>query len=148
MELDMRPYTKEGLARQQRQQQQKRTPNAEGEQARPPRQAASSSHNNDGGDANEPGASAEKAGRCGGGCSAERGGDAEPEEEEAYPDAYYQYKLAGVLVHMGTADSGHYYSYIKRRDAQVCTAGLALRVRERVEVVLARGLEGRREEGI
>ncbi|CAN0456448.1 unnamed protein product, partial [Scytosiphon promiscuus] len=38
---------------------------------------------------------------------------------EVYPDAYYEYKLAGVLVHMGTADSGHYYSYIKKRDMQV-----------------------------
>lgn len=37
----------------------------------------------------------------------------------AYPDAYYEYKLAGVLVHTGTADSGHYYSYIKRRNVQV-----------------------------
>lgn len=37
----------------------------------------------------------------------------------AYPDAYYEYKLAGVLVHTGTADSGHYYSYIKRRNIQV-----------------------------
>eukprot|EP00002_Diphylleia_rotans_P015605 TRINITY_DN301_c0_g1_i4.p1 TRINITY_DN301_c0_g1~~TRINITY_DN301_c0_g1_i4.p1 ORF type:complete len:2791 (-),score=522.89 TRINITY_DN301_c0_g1_i4:451-8823(-) len=29
--------------------------------------------------------------------------------------SYYKYQLAGVLVHMGTADSGHYYSYIKSR---------------------------------
>eukprot|EP00826_Nyctotherus_ovalis_P065647 TRINITY_DN9653_c0_g2_i1.p1 TRINITY_DN9653_c0_g2~~TRINITY_DN9653_c0_g2_i1.p1 ORF type:complete len:271 (+),score=76.45 TRINITY_DN9653_c0_g2_i1:35-847(+) len=26
--------------------------------------------------------------------------------------AYYEYKLAGVVVHYGTADAGHYYSYI------------------------------------
>ena len=25
---------------------------------------------------------------------------------------YYEYKLVGVVVHSGTADSGHYYSYI------------------------------------
>ena len=25
---------------------------------------------------------------------------------------YYRYKLAGVVVHIGTADAGHYYSYI------------------------------------
>ena len=29
---------------------------------------------------------------------------------------YFQYKLKGVVVHMGTADFGHYISYIKIRD--------------------------------
>mmetsp|Transcript_26181 Transcript_26181/g.46675 ORF Transcript_26181/g.46675 Transcript_26181/m.46675 type:complete len:2194 (-) Transcript_26181:2-6583(-) len=33
------------------------------------------------------------------------------------PESYYKYKLKGVLIHMGTADSGHYYTFIKRRDA-------------------------------
>jgi hypothetical protein len=31
------------------------------------------------------------------------------------PDNYYKYKLKGVVVHYGTADGGHYYSYIKER---------------------------------
>mmetsp|Transcript_11917 Transcript_11917/g.11914 ORF Transcript_11917/g.11914 Transcript_11917/m.11914 type:complete len:140 (-) Transcript_11917:160-579(-) len=31
------------------------------------------------------------------------------------PDQYYQYKLKGVVVHYGTVDGGHYYSYIKER---------------------------------
>ncbi|EFC38903.1 predicted protein [Naegleria gruberi] len=31
------------------------------------------------------------------------------------PDDYYQYKLVGVLVHSGSADSGHYYSFIMDR---------------------------------
>ncbi|KAG2385608.1 hypothetical protein C9374_003423 [Naegleria lovaniensis] len=30
-------------------------------------------------------------------------------------DDYYQYKLVGVLVHSGSADSGHYYSFIMNR---------------------------------
>ena len=30
-------------------------------------------------------------------------------------DSYYEYELAGVLVHSGSADSGHYYSFIKER---------------------------------
>lgn len=32
------------------------------------------------------------------------------------PDWYYQYELRGVIAHMGTANSGHYYSFIKIRD--------------------------------
>ena len=31
-------------------------------------------------------------------------------EEE--PDQNFEYKLVGVVVHMGTADAGHYISYI------------------------------------
>lgn len=31
-------------------------------------------------------------------------------------DAYYLYELVGVLVHSGSADSGHYYSIIKDRE--------------------------------
>ena len=29
-----------------------------------------------------------------------------------HPKEYYEYKLAGIVVHIGTADFGHYYSYI------------------------------------
>lgn len=32
-------------------------------------------------------------------------------KEESSPDS--KYKLAGMLVHSGSAESGHYYSYIK-----------------------------------
>ncbi len=28
---------------------------------------------------------------------------------------YYNYILKGVVVHLGYADSGHYYSYIQER---------------------------------
>lgn len=30
-----------------------------------------------------------------------------------HPAEYYNFELVGVVVHNGTADSGHYYSYIK-----------------------------------
>lgn len=31
------------------------------------------------------------------------------------PEAYYEYRLVGILVHSGSANGGHYYSYIKER---------------------------------
>jgi len=30
----------------------------------------------------------------------------------------YEYDLSGIIVHIGTAESGHYYSFIKERNAQ------------------------------
>lgn len=33
------------------------------------------------------------------------------------PAEYYQFDLVGIVVHAGTADSGHYYSYIKEQDS-------------------------------
>ncbi|KAI8603401.1 hypothetical protein EDD21DRAFT_34203 [Dissophora ornata] len=38
--------------------------------------------------------------------------------------AAFQYNLVGVLVHTGTADSGHYYSYIKDRTADATSGSL------------------------
>lgn len=38
--------------------------------------------------------------------------DAAPLELPEYPAEYYEYSLRGVIIHMGTADSGHYYSLI------------------------------------
>lgn len=80
-ELDMRPYTKEGLL------------------ARHEQHGAASAGQSSGDNKDE--------------------GVGFQQDGQAYPDSYYEYKLAGVLVHSGTADSGHYYSYIKRRDTQV-----------------------------
>eukprot|EP01116_Phalansterium_solitarium_P008217 TRINITY_DN2173_c0_g1_i3.p1 TRINITY_DN2173_c0_g1~~TRINITY_DN2173_c0_g1_i3.p1 ORF type:complete len:1275 (-),score=-28.51 TRINITY_DN2173_c0_g1_i3:4-3828(-) len=35
--------------------------------------------------------------------------------EPLHPPAFYSYDLVGVIVHYGTVDSGHYYSFIKER---------------------------------
>lgn len=37
------------------------------------------------------------------------------EKEEGDPDDSYEYDLIGVTVHTGTADGGHYYSFILDR---------------------------------
>ena len=33
-------------------------------------------------------------------------------EKESKSKDYYQYQLRGIVIHTGTAESGHYYSYI------------------------------------
>lgn len=33
-------------------------------------------------------------------------------------NSYYEYELTGVLIHSGSADSGHYYSFIKERESK------------------------------
>lgn len=38
--------------------------------------------------------------------------DNEENMEIDEPEENFQYKLVGVVVHMGTADAGHYISYI------------------------------------
>ena len=42
----------------------------------------------------------------------------EDSKHKLYPPSYYQYKLVGVLVHSGTAEAGHYYSYAKQRGGE------------------------------
>lgn len=36
--------------------------------------------------------------------------------EELHPSEYYEYELAGVVVQVGTAEAGHYYSFIRDRE--------------------------------
>ena len=33
-------------------------------------------------------------------------------------ESYYKYKLKGVVVHFGTAEQGHYYSFIEDRESK------------------------------
>jgi hypothetical protein len=50
--------------------------------------------------------------------AAERGEEAPEIEEEPlkHPRDYYEFKLKGCVVHTGTADSGHYYSFIREAE--------------------------------
>ncbi|ELR15597.1 ubiquitin domain containing protein [Acanthamoeba castellanii str. Neff] len=41
--------------------------------------------------------------------------DRDDDDVPRYPPEYYEYQLVGIVVHQGSADSGHYYSFIKER---------------------------------
>ncbi len=47
--------------------------------------------------------------------SAKAEGDTEDDPLSSLPDEDYEYKLAGVLIHAGVAQGGHYYSFIRDR---------------------------------
>lgn len=38
------------------------------------------------------------------------------EDQEKFPPGYFDYELKGLVIHMGIADSGHYYSLIQDRE--------------------------------
>lgn len=40
------------------------------------------------------------------------------QQEPDYPPEYFEYSLRGVVIHLGTAESGHYYSLIKDKNSQ------------------------------
>ena len=46
---------------------------------------------------------------------AERDESVQFDIKDMHPPWYYEYELAGIVVHQGSADFGHYYSYIKVR---------------------------------
>eukprot|EP00903_Cladosiphon_okamuranus_P019913 g18301.t2 len=97
LELNMHPYTKEG-----------RAANAATEEAAERRHAETGGGAGEDGDEDDGEEDDQVAeGKRGGGQETER---------EAKPEEYFHYHLAGVVVHMGTANSGHYYSYIRPRD--------------------------------
>jgi ubiquitin C-terminal hydrolase len=78
LELDMLPYTQEGLARKERATRRKQEAAERGEEVQEDVDAEPLKHDKD----------------------------------------YYQFKLKGVVVHTGTADSGHYYSFIRDHESQ------------------------------
>eukprot|EP00753_Platysulcus_tardus_P017554 PLAT6434.1.p1 GENE.PLAT6434.1~~PLAT6434.1.p1 ORF type:complete len:2665 (+),score=1477.87 PLAT6434.1:44-7996(+) len=105
--INMRRWTREGLA--------------ESEAAASPAAAAA------------PAGEGEGAGE-GAGAGEGEGGAAEADavSSAAVEDGSdYEYELAGVLVHSGTAEGGHYYSFIKERRQQKGGSGRWLRFDDR-----------------
>ena len=88
-ELNLEPYTKEGLNWREK----KKKPKVEGKDEDKETEDNAAEPREEGGNIPE-----------------------EPSKEEGpyseHPKEYYEYVLKGVVVHTGTADFGHYYSYI------------------------------------
>ena len=47
----------------------------------------------------------------------ESGGFTDPGLREI-PKSYFQYKLKGIIVHIGSINSGHYYSFVEDRESK------------------------------
>ena len=42
--------------------------------------------------------------------------DDSPSNLVEQPPEYYEYELTGILIHSGSANAGHYFSYIKETE--------------------------------
>lgn len=103
--LDMLPYTREGLALQESQEEKEEGAKA---QESSPRESVEET------DEAAPGQEEEGSKTP---APAEEAEQAQEPLPEIRPREYYEYELVGILVHRGVADSGHYYSFIKDRSA-------------------------------
>eukprot|EP00937_MAST-01D_sp_MAST-1D-sp2_P002109 g2109.t1 len=101
-DLDMLSYTVEGRAQQEAQ-----------------AKAAAAEAGEEDGEAAVDGGGVPQEGEQdeGGEESKEEADSGKPQQPEIKSPEHYKYELAGVVVHMGVANSGHYYSYIKDRNA-------------------------------
>ncbi|GJP59781.1 hypothetical protein CLOP_g15145 [Closterium sp. NIES-67] len=118
--LNMRPFTREGLAQQERERGEgkaKAQGREEGKGGGRGSGGAKAGEGDESGVASkmeERGVGPEERERGGAGSSRE-GGEKGGGGGEGRGDEYYEYSLVGVVVHSGTAFAGHYYSYIKER---------------------------------
>jgi len=87
MSLDMFPYTREGIAKSEREKQTKSSEMSDTKE----------DEKEDDDDSDVPQKN-------------------ESSDLPVFPREYYEYELKGILIHRGVADSGHYYSFIKERD--------------------------------
>jgi len=95
-ELNLEPYTKEGLEWREK---------AKDKKKKKPQQTEQKGDKGDE-DVIQPEVSEETA------MQEEVSAEEESGPYKLHPKEYYEYKLAGVVVHVGTAEFGHYYSYI------------------------------------
>ena len=51
------------------------------------------------------------------------------------PESYFKYQLRGVVIHVGSSDSGHYYSCIKEGDKWIEFNDTSVRYVEAEEVM-------------
>ena len=40
------------------------------------------------------------------------------QQQLQYPPEYYKYRLRGIVIHVGSAEMGHYYSIIKSKQSK------------------------------
>ena len=95
--LSVEPYTEEGL---------RRKAKREAEEAAAALAAAAAAEKQSAGDA-----------ATGAATTAVEGEIKVEVPDDSYDPADYEYELSGIVIHRGTADSGHYYSYIKDRNS-------------------------------
>ncbi|CAI5476794.1 unnamed protein product [Closterium sp. Yama58-4] len=117
LSLNMRPFTREGLAQKEREQGRGRVGGADRKEEG---REEGTEEGRDRGEGEERAQGrGEEEGKGGKGVGEVRneGGAEEKGGEggEERSDGYYEYSLVGVVVHSGTAFAGHYYSYIKER---------------------------------
>eukprot|EP00753_Platysulcus_tardus_P013086 PLAT3614.2.p1 GENE.PLAT3614.2~~PLAT3614.2.p1 ORF type:complete len:1715 (-),score=1014.72 PLAT3614.2:126-5015(-) len=118
MEINLEPFTKEGL--QWRDAKREAADGDAVDAAAPAGAGAAAGGGGDGGDAaGEGGVSEEKDGGDGeGDGDSAAAASAAGGPYQVHPEEYYQYELVGVVVHVGTAEYGHYYSHIRDGKAQ------------------------------
>ncbi|CAI7784594.1 unnamed protein product, partial [Closterium sp. NIES-53] len=121
LSLNMRPFTREGLAQKEREQGQGRVGGAEKreegreeggerEQGREEGEGEERAQRRGEEDKGVENVKESREDRVEGGVDEKGAGGGEERS-----DGYYEYSLVGVVVHSGTAFAGHYYSYIKER---------------------------------
>ena len=103
LDVNLEPYTREGLARIEKEAKQRAEPvAADGVQQQPDNGAID--HRPENGTDTADDTSHPKQSEGNGGTV-----------EAVNPPSYYQYELVGILIHTGNSTSGHYYSFVKDR---------------------------------
>ena len=92
-EIDLEPFTREGLERREKEKKKDAEKKDDKEEAQQQQQQKSQQ---------QPAGGDEKK-------------DGDNSIYTVHPKEYYQYQLCGIVVHTGSAEAGHYYSYIKDR---------------------------------